>query len=389
MRKLLWIGDAACPSGFARATHYTLEELRKTWEVYVLGLNYRGDPHTYPYKIYPAHTGGDGFGVGRTTELVQQIRPDVVVIQNDPWNVPLYTDYLRNVPTVATLAVDGEHMKDARRLNVLHLAMFWTQFGADQALKNGFTGQYAICPLGVDLDIYKPMDQAEARKKFFAEEDYPRLKDAFIVMNVNRNQPRKRLDLTVSYFANWVREYNVEDAYLALHIGPTGDVGYDVQDLMRYYGLANRLILSSPEVYKGVSETTLANNYNCADVGFTTTQGEGWGLTTMEMMACRVPQIAPNWSALGEWPEDSIVKVPVSEIAVTFGNVNVFGAIMDRKEGVAALDKMYRDRYHRMDYAERGLKKVQEAQYRWSAIGQRFAAALEESFRCIGVRVGR
>src|SRR5580765_6972456 len=105
MRRLLWIGDAACASGFARCTHYTLDALRQSWDIVVLGLNYMGDPHDYPYKIYPCFSGGDLFGIGRIPELVQKYRPEVVVIQNDPWNIPQYMKPLVNVPTVAALAV--------------------------------------------------------------------------------------------------------------------------------------------------------------------------------------------------------------------------------------------------------------------------------------------
>src|SRR6185369_9240352 len=97
------------PSGFARCTHHTLEEVRKTWDVHVLGLNYRGDPHDYPYPIYPAALGrvDDLFGLNRVSPMVQKLRPDVVVVQNDPWNLPMYMELLRHVPTIGALAVDG------------------------------------------------------------------------------------------------------------------------------------------------------------------------------------------------------------------------------------------------------------------------------------------
>jgi len=45
MKKLLWIGDAACDSGFSNVTHSVLSFLHNSWDVSVLGVNYRGDPH--------------------------------------------------------------------------------------------------------------------------------------------------------------------------------------------------------------------------------------------------------------------------------------------------------------------------------------------------------
>lgn len=386
MRRLLWIGDAACPSGFARATHHTLDVLKETYDVRVIGLNYRGDPHDYPYKIYPAALGNaDGFGLQRVSPMIQAFRPDVVVVQNDPWNLPMYMELLRNVPTIAALAVDGKNCR-GRELNGLTCAIFWTKFGADEALSGGYQGPYAIVPLGVDLDLYKPMDKHAAREKFFRPEDFDNLKDVFIVSNVNRNQPRKRMDLTISYFAQWVREQKIDDAYLHLHVAPTGDVGYDCHQLMKYYGLAHRLILSSPDVWVGVTEEKLSENYNIADVGFSTTQGEGWGLTTMEMMACKIPQIVPNWSALGEWTEDAAIKIECSDIAVTQNNINVIGGIMDRDGAIGALDTVYRDREWAASIGQAGFDLVSRPEYRWPEIGKKFARAIDSSLDVLGVR---
>ena len=51
MAKILWYGDACSNTGFARVTHSVLDHLSKEHEVVVLGINYTGDPHEYPYKI--------------------------------------------------------------------------------------------------------------------------------------------------------------------------------------------------------------------------------------------------------------------------------------------------------------------------------------------------
>src|SRR5207245_1483917 len=155
--------------------------------------------------------------------------------------------------------------------------------------------------LEVHLQIYYPGNQQEARQRLGFPES---LFDKFIVGNVNRNQPRKRLDLTVQYFAEWMKDSQINDAYLFLHIAPTGDVGYNPEQLLKYYGIDRRLIKGDPGVWSGVTEMEMADTYRSFDVQVTTTQGEGWGLTTMEGMACGIPQIVPEWSALGEWPKD-------------------------------------------------------------------------------------
>ena len=375
MRSLLWIGDAAVASGFARSTHYTLETLRQTWDVSVLGINYQGDPHRYPYDIYPCFPGGDLFGLGRVVPLIKKIRPDVIVVQNDPWNIPAYLAKTGNVPVVGAIAVDGKNCA-GRGLNGLALAIFWTKFGENEAKLGGYSGPSEVVPLGVDLNIYKPQDRLSARRTM----GFPvELDEAFIVGNVNRNQPRKRLDLCISYFAEWIKSRQINDAYFFFHTAPTGDQGYDVSQLAKYYGIANRLVLAEPEIGQGVSELALVKTYNTFDVMLTTTQGEGFGLPTFEGMACGIPQIVPNWAALEELCEDAVIKVPCTSIACTPNKINVIGGIADREKTIEAMDLLYRNVELRKEYRKKGLELVANPRYRWENVGQLFGEVIDNA----------
>jgi glycosyltransferase involved in cell wall biosynthesis len=375
MRKLLWIGDAAVASGFARATHYTLDALRQSWDVSVLGLNYRGDPHKYPYPIYPCWPGGDMFGLGRMPELISRIRPDVVVVQNDPWNIPEYLTKAGNAPVVASLAVDGKNCR-GRGLNGLALAIFWTKFGEQEARLGGYTGPSAVVPLGVDLDIYKPIPKFEARKQRGLPEE---MHGAFVVGNVNRNQPRKRLDLTIMFFAEWVKRERISDAYLFLHAAPTGEQAYDIKQLAQYFGISNRVLAVVPEMGQGVSEHALAVTYNCFDVILTTTQGEGFGLTTFEAMACGAVPVYPNWAALGELVGDAGIGVSCPTVACTPNTINAVGGVPDKEETIRALNALYRNRDSLAEYRKHGFALVAQDRYRWDNIGAAFAEAVDEA----------
>jgi D-inositol-3-phosphate glycosyltransferase len=384
MRKLLWIGDAVVATGFAKCTHQVLDVLRHTWDVHVLGINYDGDPHSYPYPIYPASRADrreDGFGQVRSVELGTKLKPDVILIQNDPWNIPMYLEKSGNAQVVANMPVDGKNCR-GEGLNGLAHAIFWTKFGADEAAAGGYRGPSSIIPLGVDLNIYHPKPEGYINPLLQKLPEYVR--KGFIVGCVGRNQPRKRLDLTIAYFAEWVRTRGIEDAYLFLHVAPTGDQGYDVRQLARYYGLAGKMIILEPEIGPGVEEKDLLDSYDAFDVHVSTTQGEGWGLCTMESMACGTPQIVPDWSAFGEWiPDDAAIKVPCSEICVTPNTINAIGGVADRQAFLKALDALYGDTGLQDKYSMAGLELVQQPQFRWENIGKEFARVLE------GVVMGR
>jgi glycosyltransferase involved in cell wall biosynthesis len=350
------------------------------WDVTVLGINYRGDPHEYPYPIFAAGAGGDGFGIGRTVWMCDHVLPTAIAIQQDPWNFPAYLNLLqtipeyKDVPVVGFVAVDGLNCR-GMDLEGLRLAVFWTQFGKEQAVLGGYTGPSAVVPLGVDLSVYTPGNQQEARREMGFPE---KMANAFVVGNVNRNQPRKRLDLTIRYFAEfWKSMDRPANVFLYLHVAPTGDNGYNVKQLCQYYGILSQLVLMEPSAWYGESEERMVQTYRTFDLQVTTTQGEGDGLTTKEGMACGIPQIVPEWAALGEWAKGYAVTVPCTSTAATIGRANAIGGIPDEAIFVQRLRNLYGNRAMRIAVAEKCLECVAQPQYRWEAVGRGFADALD------------
>ncbi len=383
-RRLLWVGDAVVSTGFSRITHGVCDVLQENWEVHVLGINYTGDPHEYPYAIWPARGGlrrADAFGVARTAILATQLKPDLIVALNDPWNIPAYMKKAGNCPVIASMAVDGLNCR-GQDVNGLAHAIFWTEFGQQEAADGGYRGDSTVIPLGVDIEQFTPGDRRVARKALGLP---PRLQEeGFIVGNINRNQPRKRLDLTIGYFAQWLRDHDVQDAYLYLHVAPTGDQGYDCNQLAKYYGIASRLIIAEPEIGMGATEEHMVNTYRAFDVQITTTQGEGFGLTTLEGMACGIPQIVPDWAALGEICQDSALLIPCSSVACTPNNINAIGGIADMMKFVECLDRLYRTPGERKELSDAGILLASKDCYRWPDIGRRYAEVIDVALDPMG-----
>lgn len=376
--KLLYIGDSpTATTGFATITTNVCRELTKRgWDIHILGINYRGDPHDQPWPIYNAGAFGDQIGRNRINELCHKLQPDAVLMNNDWWIVGPLCKVRPSIPFIAYMPVDGCNVDRTKMewLSNITLAIWYTKFARDEAEKKGFTGRSEIIPHGVDRSFFKPMPQAEARDRMgFLSQG---LKDAFIVGNVNRNTPRKRIDLTIAYFCEWVRRFNRQDAYLYLHMFNKDKEhnGIDFGKLANWCGLHGRIITPDDEgfdTFNGFPIQSMPAVYNALDVQVTTTQGEGWGLPTMEGMACGTRQIVPAWSALGEWPDDpSCVKVPCTNLSVNLEGV--VGGIADKEQFIEALEAAYQRKIPAPDPSRLD-------QYNWDTIGTRFHTALRRA----------
>lgn len=379
-RRLLWIGDSPTTAwtGFGRAAFNIIKELQSRFDVHVIGTTHDGGPYdrtTMPYDIYPISKG--------VAEVLRIVQPDVVLAQHDPWHVQNWLRESGKIPVVAIMPIDGKNCR-CDYLNELAMAVWWTKWSEQEARIGGYTGPSCVVPLGVDLDIFKPTDKQVARTTIGLPQE---VHDKFIVGCVARNQPRKRLDLVVRHFAEWVKSRGIGDAYLYIQTAPTGEAAYDIASLMRYEKLESRMLLVTPALYRTLPETTQAGVYNSLDVYFTTTQGEGWGLPVMEAMACGVPCVVPEWSALADWARDAAVFSPCGDIAGTINSfapmsgakIAVLGGVPNKADNVAALDSLYRDADFYGNVRARSLALVNRSEFRWPAIGHGVLAAVENA----------
>jgi glycosyltransferase involved in cell wall biosynthesis len=142
------------------------------------------------------------------------------------------------------------------------------------------------------------MDKSEARKRLGLSDDI------FVVFNGNRNQFRKRIDITVEAFAKFAKDK--PDTQLYLHMG-LKDQGWDLMPMfaraMGREGLDpnGRIILTAQSEGPPNVEVDFLNAiYNAADVGVNTCKGEGHGLVNHEHAGCRVAQVVPDHTSTKE-----------------------------------------------------------------------------------------
>lgn len=392
--RILFVGDAACSTGFALCTHQLCDRLHANGhEVTVLGINAYGDPHDYPYTIYPCVNPLDRAlmvcGEQRLPKLITRLKPDVVIILQDPWNIRGYmieieeqlgdmTDAPRPI-MIGWLAVDAKNQISGKQLNRLDHVVTWTKFGIGELRTGGYMGPHSIIGLGTDTSIYHPVDRTDARNHILSDgskvlpDEIPR--DAYIIGVVGRNQVRKRLDLALEYFAEWINSKAIDNAYLYLHVGPTGETGCDIQALCRYYGI--KVIVSSPGVAHAFSVDDMRAVYNSFDLFWSMSQAEGWNLPALEAMACGIAVLLPDYAG-HEWAKAAAMMVECTSTALNAPMnraMHTIGGIADKYEMIAALDKLYRYPDVRRGLSELGLKLASSLS--WDRVGEQWEALLQ------------
>lgn len=159
--------------------------------------------------------------------------------------------------------------------------------------------------LGTEPDVFYPLSTEEkraARLEIFGEQ----FLDRFLVLNVNRNQPRKDLARCMALFHKFHEKHN--DASLYMHsvlIDAGGSLSFQAQMVgCEVSKTPAEIIFSSLDLAHPYPREALNRIYNAVDCLVSTAHGEGWGLTTTEAMAAGTPVVVPwgtaNLDILGE-----------------------------------------------------------------------------------------
>jgi glycosyltransferase involved in cell wall biosynthesis len=386
--RLLAIGQGARATGYARVFSNVLARLALDVDVTHFALNYDGPPIHRGYSVLPNLLPGDVFGRKQLPGLLERLRPDVVLLCHD---LPFYSVHKpvldayqdRHPRSVVVVYCPVEWASTVagvfRTLAEADWLVFYTEFGRDvfrsAMILFGIEPRCrtAVVPHGVDTSRFRPLiadDRDEsaraARTQLFpGRED---LRDAFIVLNANRNSKRKRMDLTLEIFAEFAKARR--DAYLYLHMGML-DCGCDVLAIAARLGIRDRLLLTTEDERKPeIDDERLNLIYNACDVGINTSTGEGWGLVAFEHAAAGAPQLMPAHSACQELWTGCGVLMPVH------GGDEM---LLDVAKAAAELEKLAADPEHRRSLSARHLEFARNPNFSWDFAAERWAALLCEA----------
>ena len=255
-------------------------------------FNFNG-MYCYPKAQHP-------YGMDIINPHAMNFKADIIFTLMDTWVITP-----GNMPPFAWVAwypVDHDPMpgKVREAIAQANYRIAMSKFGVQAAAQMGLDSYYV--PHGVDTNIYKPMDKAEARKKM----NLPA--DAWIVGTVamNKGQPsRKNFYGMLKAFANFKKKHT--DALYYIHtqegVGMDGLGGVNIPELCQILGLRYGTDVLLPNPYGlmlGFPDDAMAAIYSAMDVHMLVSKGEGFGIPIIEAQACGTPVIVGGWTAMPE-----------------------------------------------------------------------------------------
>lgn len=335
-----------------------------------------------------------GFAFSELPGVITSEKPDIVLIYNDLSVICGYIEEIRKAIQNRFFGlwayVDSNYKSQPQPLidilnrDVERIFCF-TKYWKDEIKSQGITRPVDVMNHGINTQMVRPIPKDLARQSLGLP------KDVFLFSSMNRNTPRKRLDLLVMSFVKLIVRFPVKPIFM-LVVADKGDKGgYQLFEIFsRELKLAgattdtfgNRLLITSSNTCYKDDDINLL--YNCADVGVSCAEGEGWGLCSFEQMSIGIPQIVPEIGGYTEYcnNNNSIMVKPKMRYYIPQVHNTVTGEaqIVDTEDVAKAMERYVFDEDLRKLHGKLAKEKISE--YTWdrccSTLIKRLKALQEE-----------
>ena len=304
--KVLTLSDHPfSPSGVGTQTKYIVEGLLGTGKYKFLSLggaikhqDYRPqktDQWGDDWVLYPV----DGYG---NKDMIRSIlrteKPDIVWFMTDPrfwgWLWEMENEIRSNVPMVYYHVWDNYPYPTFNKKFYLsndHIATI-SKLTDDIVATVAPEVPRTYVPHAVDTNIFKRLPDEDIKR--FKRDNLKIEDDRFVFFWNNRNARRKQSGSLVWWFAQFLKQTG-KKATLVMHTDPRDVHGQDLHAIMKELGLLNREVLISEQK---IPPQNLAYFYNAADATINISDAEGFGLATLESLACETPIIVTKTGGL-------------------------------------------------------------------------------------------
>lgn len=375
--RVLLVGQAAQTSGYGRVLRSLAPLLAERFDVSYYTLNCRQAPALPGVAYLTPWLRSDPYGFAALPEVLDKAAPDVLLACHDAAVLAHYARLARahrpRVRIVLYVPLEWDHLspESLAGLRLADLLVCYTHTARTWLKRRLGAGAppVAVLPHAVDRAVFGPVGpdgtpragipRADARAAARRLLGFPG--DGPLVLNANRDTPRKRLDATLRAFSLIVRD--VPEAHLLLVHG------------QRHRGLADELGLGDRVVIlaQPPDDGTLNLCHNAADLGLNTCSAEGWGLVAFEQAVSGVAQVLPAHPAQREIWSGGAVFVPYPET-----EVDGYG-LVGEQEVAAAATVLLRDTARREALGRAARDLAAADRYTWPEVAAGWTALLDPS----------
>ena len=335
-----------------------------------------------------------GFAFSELPAVINSEKPDIVLIYNDLAVIGTYIESIRkaieNRPFKIWAYVDltylapPQSMIDILNRDVERVFCF-TKGWKDVIKACGITRPVDVLNHGIDSLMFRSITKEVARQQLGLP------KDVFLFTSINKNIPRKRLDLLIISFVKLIVRFPTKNIFMLIVADKGDQGGFPLFEIyareIKVHGgsvdmFGNRLLITSKDTCYRDEDINML--YNCGDAGVSCAEGEGFGLCTFEQMSLGVPQIVPDINGYNEYchSDNSLMVKPAMRAYIPQAHNSVTGEaqLVSPEDFSKAMERYVFDEDLRRLHGRLAKEKV--ATYTWSKVSttlvKRLRAAQEE-----------
>jgi len=366
-KKILVIADSPlAPSGVGTQTKYMIESMLRTTEFSFVCLAGALKHSSYqPVKVEPWGEDWiihpvDGYGNPNIIrQMLSHYKPDALWFMTDPrfyvWLWQMEDEIRDKVPMIYYHVWDNYpypmYNKPYYDSNDLVCTISKV---TDDIVRNVSPDVECVrIPHTVDTSIFKKLE----RSKYQDHISQAKAEGKMVFFWNNRNARRKQSGTLIFWFKEFLDKIGNEKAMLIMHTEPKDPNGQDLQHIIKNLKLENNEVLLSTAK---VPPNELATLYNMADCTINISDAEGFGLATLESLACETPIIVNMTGGLQEQVTDGnqwfgIGIEPCSKAIIGSQDVPyIYEDRISKEDFIKALEKFYNLSQEERD--EMGLK---------------------------------